>query len=456
MAAGNGIQKIKAFLMLCYIILFIMDSFVHIKLWTILLAPIIITLFLASFPKAKSSNKYLSSILVISGVYLLIRSLMPLSLWAEALVKNAGLTVLLLSVPLLSIIFYLEDFSSHISNFARKHVKSSFSFYVFTFLIINFFGTIMNVASISMVHKLLESISGKHPKKVYYRALTRGFCLAQLWGPNFMAVAIILQYSELEWHAYAPFGILLLAAGMVLSIAMEKIAAKRHKDEVLSQTIMEVNETADGGSKGLIRAFGLSAFLIISIISIQYLSGKSILVVVPFASLAFPVLLALLFRKFCIYKERFKEYFNATLPNMNNEIILFTSVGFFGHALSISGADSYIPLIIKSTGISSSALLIPFIITLILMLSMIGLHPILIVSAISIAYSAGAIPLSQMQLATVFSTGYFAYTLLSPFSALILAVASLEHKNPLEVGINLNLNFWLLFFFLSSVVISFL
>ncbi|MGE4283664.1 MAG: hypothetical protein AB7G87_08080 [Clostridia bacterium] len=409
-----------------------------------------------SFPKVKSFNKYLSSILMISGAYLLIKSQISLGEWAEALVKNAGLTVLLLSVPLLSIIFRLEDFSSHISSFARKHIKSDFSFYTLTLLLNNFFGIILNVASFPMVHKLLENISGKHPRKAYYKALTRGFCLAQLWAPNFVVMAIVLQYSGLEWHSYVPVGILLSVIGTSISTILAKIDTQKHKDETLSEIIIQKEENIEGDLQGVLKVISIAVFLILFIIGFQYLSGKSILVIVPLASVIFPIALAVLLRKLETYKEGFKEYFNTILPRKNSEIILFTAVGFFGYALSSSGADKYIPLIIKSTGISNPAILIPFIILLIFTLSMIGFHPILTISAISIAYSAGAIPISQIQLAAVFSIGYFSYTLLSPFSGMILAVASLERKNPLDVGIKINLIFWVLFICISSVVIPIL
>lgn len=456
MAFADRIRYIKAFLMMCYIALFIIDSFLHIKLWTTLLIPIIAVLFIISFPEVKAFNKCLSSVLIILGAYLLIRSSVQPSMWPEALVKNAGITVLLLAVPMLSIIFYLEDFNSHIASFARKYVNSNFSFYIFTFLIIHFFGIILNVASLPMVHKLLENIKVKYPDKEYYRALTRGFCLGQLWAPNFVAIAVALEYSGMQWHSYVIFGMLMASIGAILSFIMAKGSSKKYDDGTLNRTEMVESEVTEDNLGGVIKVLSIAVFLILCIVSFQYISGKSILVVVPFVSLLFPAALALLLRKSDIYKVRFKIYFNTTLPRMGNEIILFTGVGFFGHALSLSGADKYIPLIIKSAGISNPLILIPFIILLIFALSVVGLHPILTISAISIAYSAGAIPISQLQMAAVFSIGYFSYTLLSPFSGMILAAASLDRKSPFDVGMNINLIFTLLLICICSAVIAIL
>lgn len=448
------IQNIKAFLMMGYIVLFIIDSFFHIKLWTNMLVYVTVILFLISFCEVKGFNKYLSLILIVSGVYLLVSNNVPLASWGQALVKNTGLTALILAVPLLSIIFYLEDFNSHIYSFARKRINSGFSFYMLTLFITNSFAMILNLASLPMVNKLLEDIKKKYPEEVYYKALTRGFCLGQLWAPNFICIAVTLQYSGMEWHSYAPLGFLLFAAGTVLSILMGKMDTKKHEYEAVDETVIEKDETKEGNFKGILKVTGISVILIMFVVGIQYFSGKSILVVVPSVSIIFPAALALLFGKTEVYKERFKFYFNTSLPRMNNEIILFTAVGFFGEVLNVSGVGKYIPIIIKITGISNPHVLIPFIIILIFILAMIGFHPIITISTISIAYHAGAIPISQLQMAAVFAMGYFSYALLSPFSSVILAALSLVRKNPLDLGVRINLIFNLLFIFISSVIIS--
>ncbi|MGE4282470.1 MAG: hypothetical protein AB7G87_01990 [Clostridia bacterium] len=399
------------------------------------------------------TSKYISLIMMLIGTYLLVKNQAILSVWVEALIKNAGLMTLLLSVPLLSIIFHFEDFSSCISNFASKHINTSFKFYMFTLILAHLLGIILNMAAIPMVNKLLENISKYYPKKMFYKALTRGFVLAKLWSPSFMAVAVSLQYSGLQWYMYAPFGILLSVVGIAMTLITTKITVKETENNCLKDAEIN-NKNQPDNSGGLIKTVVIAASLLILIICFQYLSGQSILVVIPLVSIVFPIFLAALLKKFSIFKARFKDYFNTTLPHMNNEIVLFTAVGFLGYALNISGLDKYINLIITSIGIQSAIIFIIVIISLIFILSMIGLDPILSISAISIAYSAGAIPLSQLQLAAIFSVGYFGYTICSPFSGLALTLCGLRNENPLDVCININLVFYIMFICVSSLVIA--
>jgi len=448
------IDKVKTSFMLCYIFLFLIDSFFYNEFWVALIIPILVVIFIISFLSVKGFNKYLSLIMMIIGIYLLISNDAGLQEWTDALTKNIGITTFLLSVPLLSIIFYFGDFSSHITHFGRKYVNTSFRFYIFTFIMANFLGIIMNLGSLPLIDKFLEDIYKHHSENLYYTALTRGFVLAQLWAPNFVATAVALQYSKLQWYMYAPLGFLLSIVGILTSIITARKTTKRIENKSLEKQLIDNKGEDDIRLNGIMRIISTTIVLILFIICFQFFSGKSILVVVPFVSIVFPVFLAVLLGKLCIFKSEFKKYLNTILPNKNKEVVLFTSIGFLGHALSLSGVDKYIVLIIDSMGIKSPLILILVIVNIIFLFSIMGLHPILSISAISLPYYAGAIPISQLQFAAAISIGYFSYTICSPFSAMILSLTSLKNKSPLDVGFKINFVFCIILIFIFSIIVS--
>jgi len=215
-------EKVKVVLILSFLVFFLANSFYPKEVWASLMFPIIIGIAILSFPAVRGFNRYLSVMLLGLGFYLLLSSGAQIGDWIMAWTQNAGLISLLLSVPLLGTILHFDNFQEGILQATKKYIKSDFSFYVVTALIINSLGMLLNLASIPLVKELLVKVSPKYSKATFYRALTRGFCTNLMWSPNFVSVAVVLHYLKIPWHEIAPLGIIMALVGNGLGITLEK------------------------------------------------------------------------------------------------------------------------------------------------------------------------------------------------------------------------------------------
>ena len=461
--ASDCIKKIKVYFTLTYMVLFIINSFYPSMIFALLMAPIAVLILILAFPLIKSFNKYLSIILLILGIILLFNQNAGWESWVEALSKNAGITILLLSLPLLKIILSYEDFETPILNFTRKYTNTPTRFYVSTSVITIIFGLLLNVASIHMVHQLLEKPMKKYPRKLFYQAATRSFTSNMFWSPNNVSVAIVIQSLALPWHAIALQGFLIALLANILSTFMVKMSYKSKVMELGEGECEGANEiygveseedSSEKGFKETLRILGLVFLLIFMVIFLTSTTKKSVMVIVPLLAIIYPAVMAVIFKKIHIFKMKFQEYLNTSLPSLNDEMVLFTSIAFFGYALGISDIISLIPRIIQQFGFSSPITLLPFIIFFITSLALLGLHPIITISTISAAFFSGGMPVTKLQLAFAMLTAYYLYTLLSPFSGVALITSSLSKKNPFSISFKLHYLYALIFTILLVLILS--
>jgi hypothetical protein len=319
-----------------------------------------------------------------------------------------------------------------------------------------------------MAHQLLEKPMKKYPKKLFYEAATRSFTSNMFWSPNNVPVALVLQTLSLQWVAIAPYGLLIALMANTLSIFMVKITYKSwntefndnikenefdNNSDIARDTLPIDDQPQVSELKDTFRILCIIFLLIFSVVCLSATIKKSILVIVPLLSILFPTIMAIVFQKTNIFKIKFKEFLDNSLPSLNDEFVLFTSISFFGYALGISDIIGIIPLVINQFGFNNATALLSFIIIFITLLAILGLHPVITITAIAAAYSKGGMPVTNIQMAIALMAGYTFHTVLSPFSGLTLVTTSLSKKSPFSVSLKLN---YLYVFILSILIITIL
>lgn len=440
--------------MFAYVFLFLVNSFYSWEFFQYSMVISIFIIFLVVFPDVKNSNKLLAMALFILGAYILIKSNAGLKDLLRAFTENAGIITLLLTVPLLSIILHYDNYAEGILELAEKYITSNFSFYTITVFIVNGLGMILNLATIPLVYQLMEKTSQYYPQKLYYKALTRGFCTNLMWSPNFISVAVVLHYLKIPWYKIAPLGLLLAIVGNLLGIVIERLSRKEPDVRLLVSSHKE--GTYASRKRYSYKLIGLIAFFIFYIILLELCIDQSVLVTVPLVSFTAPLILALILKKMGIFKEKFRDYLHVSLPGMHNEVFLFTAIGFLGYALRISNIGQYIVALINRLGFNSASSLIPLLLTVIALLSLIGVHPIISISTVAVTLPVGTLPLTELQMAVTLLAGYLLYLILSPFSALSLIMTGITKESPLEVSIKLNFAYGVSFAVVTSLILSLL
>jgi hypothetical protein len=315
----------------------------------------------------------------------------------------------------------------------------------------------MNIASIPFVHQLLREAAARFPSQLLFQALSRSIAPNMLWSPGFISMAIAVQYTHTPWFKIAPAGILLALTTFAIGLGLGRFELAGQPDPAPPAAASAAPAAPAVAGKRYLAKLLLQLLLLIGlIVAFQYWTGKSALVTVPVISFAGPLLLAVAFRRLSVYKDRLRDYFRTALPQMHNEIVLFSAIGFFSYALSISEARDVIPSAIQWLGFTSPLVLIPLIVFLTAFPCIFGVHPIIIISSIAVALPPGSIPLSDVQIAEALLLGYMVYAAMSPVSLVNLVTRNMmPDTTNFYTCLQLNWRFTLLTVLAATVILTF-
>ena len=399
---------------------------------------------LASLATVRRSTLFLSLFLIGSGFVMMMQG-SPQSLdWSKAAIHNSALLCLVLTVPLLGSILAFEPYARYLTLITASSITSPYRLYAAAAIMNSALSSLLNLASMHFVHHLLRPRALHCPKALFSQALFRGFMPNVMWSPSYISVAIASQYSGISWFELAPVGVSLALTGVLWALLLGWLEYGRLAD-FTTETELTVNPEPDPDSvprsvaiRGLWKLLSMILLLIFLIVFLEYFTHKSAMVLVPLISFAGPMLLAKVYGKSDVYAAQFKEYVQHKLPKTQNEMLLFSAIGFFGYALSGSAFPEQIPLWVSQFGLDTPLKLSLLIVGIIVMFATIGIHPIITIAAVAVSMPPGSIPLTGRQLAGTFLAGYMFYGICSPFSATNLIMSSLTAQNPLVTGLRQN------------------
>jgi hypothetical protein len=441
---GN-ILSLFIFIYLCS---FIVDTFCPSTVGSYIMFGALVIVHILAFSKVKKVNRYISATFIVMGAVLLFYSGAKPSDWIYASLNNAPIVCLLLTVSLFTIPLYFEPYHEVLAKNLPRMAKSPFQFYVITLSFTTILASLLNVASLPFVYNLLKEAALKYRKGIVEKCLSRATAIDMLWSPAFISVAIVLGYTDITWFELLSKGLLLAFMGYCVALilgAVEFHEGSQDETALIDSTLKPI----------LAKLFSQLAVLIIFIVALQYLTGKSALVTVPLVSFTGPLLLAFIFRRVSVYRKRLKEYFTYSLSKGYNELILFTSFGFFGYALGLSSVKIYIPIAVKSLGFTSPLSLIPLIVSFTAFPCLCGIHPIVTISTVAIALPLGSIALTKIQMAGALLLGYVIYGLLSPFSGVNLVILGLTKSSPIKVSICQNWLYAAIIIVLATLLLTY-
>jgi hypothetical protein len=178
------------------------------------------------------------------------------------------------------------------------------------------------------------------------------------------------------------------------------------------------------------------------------------MIIIPIVSIIFPILCALLQKHTPEYKTGMKKYYDKSLLKVQSEVTLFTAAGFLGKALELSGVGELLPNLLPHWMYQYPALLMMALMLIIIVPSLIGVHPVVTGTALVTAIVPAAIGMSSMTFALTILTGWLLGILLSPFSATSLITSGFTGKTSWSIALGLNGKFGFACVVIFSLIIS--
>lgn len=440
-----------------FVALFLVYSFLPDAVLQAMLLVALLVMAALSITRVKRVNLAVSAALLLVGGMLLHHAGADSVAWRNAAVENAGLIALMVSTPLLAVCLRYYDFETDIRILAARYVRSSLGFYLLILAVSFVVAMLLNMGAVPLLFYVFEGLRKDYPERTLYNALTRGYFINIMWSPNFISMAVVINSLGVQFGAIVGWGLFLAFLGMGLSVLLEwarlRLRGEMHKKGGEASPVGEVGRDI---RKGIYWIAFVVVYVVAGILFLEYALDKGIIVVVPLVSIAAPVLLAACMGKWATLAERLRHYFQVTLNGYNNEIFLFFSAGFLAAAFKSVDTGSLVVEGLTALGVNSTPALVVLLTFFIGLPPLLGVHPIITISAAASVYLAGGLAISQTQMAMVMLTGYHMYATVSPFSSGALLLSNFTPKSPLEISLGLNGLYTLLISFAFMVVIIFM
>ncbi len=382
---------------------------------------------LAMLPRLRGMTLGLTLAFVIAGSILLAVQDVGVRSWFEAAGINATIVTLFVFAPLFGIPVRIPSYLKALERFYETSLTSGTVLFVGTQMLTLIMGVFINVGSIPVVYNLAFVKPRPGVAGLLANALNRGFAGAIFWSPYFAAMALITSALSVSWSALLPYMLALSALSLLVSLAVDWRGLRRIEEQ-------GAGEESEG--KGAF-PLGLGLYLVSAIAFVLLLERVlewQMLLITCLAAVIFPLGWCLAKGAMPTYRQGFANHVEVTLPALKKEIALFLAAGFFSGSIGATGFGESIPKLLAPIPLPIDVTFAVFAVVLIVGTSMIGLHPIVLVTVLANGIDPQSVGLTPLWLAVLLLGSWGASNTVSPASAVNNLLAGLFRKSVFELA----------------------
>lgn len=397
-------------------------------------------------------NRRVVLTLFCAGAALLFWAGIKPALWLTALMKNASLVTLFICVPMMSLPFFYEDYQGQLKIVAQTRMQTLLPFCLLLTLCTHIMGVLISIGAITVMYELMAPNAKLYNSEdTFLSTLLRSYCSAGFWSPAWASVLVLTAQTDVSWVSLIPVGIIFTIIYNSINLAGIAYKIRRHPENYQR---LQPEEGVNVNWQKIRTMMALAAILISSIIIASLLTPWSLLIIIPLVSMIFPGFCGIFQKHLPEYKNGMKKYYSESLFKVQNVVALFTAAGFLGKALELSGVGDLLPGLLPYWLSSYSALLSATIIIIMIIPSMIGVHPVITGTALVSAIVPASIGMDVTTFALTIMTGWVLTTLMSPFSAVSLITSGLSGRSSWSLALGINGRFGLFCLVIFSIIIS--
>lgn len=381
-------------------------------------------------PFVTRGSKAICLVLIFSGAYLIYSSGAGWNYMLEAMGRNTNLMVLIMVVPVMGLPLRYGGYVGVLDALAERYLSSRHRMYLVPALFCYILAVFTNLGSVPLTYEITARGRLAGDQGLLARSLSRGFSAALFWSPNMIVTALVLTYLQLPMQNYIglgfSFAIIALAAGFAAELLRRRGGAAWTDPGGVSRPYV------DRVKLGQLAAAG--AVFLLLVILIETETNLQVTSVVPVTALVLPAVWLYLLGGRESIREGYGDYFQNRINRYGEEVALFASAGFFTGALALSGWSQKLSFCIMHFSGHSKAATALTMLGAIVLASLVGIHPLVLVSAFAATLDPAALGLMPAQMALVLIAGWALGSNVSPVSGVCLTVSGLTGKTPLEVG----------------------
>lgn len=421
----------KSILCISLAFIYLLNAFLQAPSLDIILSVICLLLVTVCFPTVKGNTRIVITLLFLIGAALLILTNANIELWLNAISKNTNFVVLLILVPIFGLPLNYGGYYTDLDIMVSKYMNTKHRIYWLPALLSHFFGSLMNMGAIPIVFQLI--IHGKLPLSLLSvpSAILRGFISSIYWSPNMVSVALVTHYLNISWAEFVRVGIFFTLLSLLVGW-LSHIYSLRKSDLQLTPKILEAN--LEINKRKVTELVFFCAVFLGLIIFIAVKTTFPVLKAVPLLALMYPIFWLISIGKGNVIFGAYRDYLTNSLPRFTSEIVMFLGAGFVASALISTGNDEKISLLLLDFIGLNAYLLCFFILSSIVLLSLVGITPMVTVMAYSAALKPELIGITPQLLALVLVGGWAIGALVSPFTGVTLIMSGLTQKSSFEIA----------------------
>ncbi|WP_394138251.1 hypothetical protein [Cytobacillus oceanisediminis] len=405
-------------------------------------------------PGVRGSTLLISAFLLVTSVGLLIYHHVQAQEWLQSMRINITLVAIFLVVPLLGIPVKTGGYVDALKVVLYKKMNEPYFFYLGTNVLTHLLGVVLNIGSVSIVNQLTAASNIKAPRLVA-NAINRGFVTTIFWSPYFSAMALVLSQLPIKWTSIVLYSIGLAIIGILVSLVLDRKQINASTPDDQGERDLERDEAEFlYAKKKVIELFTYLFVITGAVLLLEFLTGYSIVLMICFVSLIFPLLWCVFSRKGSLYLHEFKEHVYIGIPRMKKEIVLFLIAGFFSGAFIHADLSNALILFIQNTFGSFHLGTAFFLSSIVFLTALIGIHPIVVVTIYVTSLTPELIGLSPEYFAVLLLASWGITNTVAPATAVNNLLANLLKVDLIELSIRWNLKYVIIMLLIIPVYLE--
>ncbi|QKS71277.1 hypothetical protein FLK61_31705 [Paenalkalicoccus suaedae] len=387
-------------------------------------------LVLATLFTVKWGTKMIVTVLLAIGFYVFMIERASISTILLAFGTNATILSLFLLIPLvgtyMSSTGFLHALKENVVAYEAKHGNKPYKMSYGLMMSIAF---ILNFGTIAIVKQIAdESFRGYREKKLTLHIM-RGFAFCMLWSPYFVNVGLVLTLFYVSWFDIAVYGLGFAFVYACLSALFLPLVA--FKDDPVIEKLAAPSISKASSIRPLVQ---FSLIFVLLSFTMYYALDATMLAVVSLLAIFMPIVYSIFRRDTKIYTADAITQMSGAFTRLKNELGIFIAAGFFGTALALTSVGDYLSTMLVNVANGSIFIVIVSVMIVTVALSMIGVHPIIVIIGLSSSLHPDTFGVTPVFVAMLLLLSWTLATQVSPFSGQMLMSARLIKTPALQLS----------------------
>lgn len=367
---------------------------------------------------------------------LMIMSGAGLEQWFRGLGKNGLLVAMFTFAPLLHLPFAYDDYQGELINVAKAHMQTLIPFNLLISMATHLFAALTGFAAFAIMYNLFLRTSRLYDsEEIFIATLGRAYATSGFWGTSWVSVALVVSELHIPWYRLILVGLIFTLVSFGLNLLSIKIKMLRNPGRFPT---LAPNQDAQVEWAKIRMMLLLAAVIVASILTVNILSGWSLLAIVCLVSLVLPLIVALIQNKKKEYVRGARDFADKFLIKARVNTCIFSTAGLLAYALDISKVGEKIPELIPAALLGWPYLLVLALMLLIIVPGQMGIHPVATGTTLIAAVIPASLGLTGPEFALAMICAWLVSNMLSPFSALNLTLSGLSGLSSWRTGLALN------------------